>query len=80
MINHIEPGWVVQRVEGDGLCKNAHWTNSSPRSKCLVQRVVRVPHERLVKLEKPLVQGLCRGCAGFLDRVFDVKTLNIYMY
>ena len=40
----------------------------------LVQRVVRVPHERLVKLEKPLVQGLCRGCAGiFLIEYFFIK-------
>ena len=74
MINCVEPGWLVQRV-GGGVVQEYSLGKLVCPKELLVQRVVRVPHERLVKLEKPLVQGLCRGCAGiFVDRIFFIKS------
>ena len=54
----------MQRVGGMDCARMLLRKLISPKE-MLVQRVVRVPHERLVKLEKRLVQGLCRGCAGY---------------
>ena len=69
MINCVEPGWLVQRV-GGGVVQECSLGKLVSPKEMLVQRVVRVPHERLVKLEKRLVQGLCRGCARFFDSFF----------